>query len=247
MTQWITGRIVSNTHWTRNLFSLKVDADIRRFTAGQYINLALDVDGRRVSDPYSILSAPGERPLEFFLYTHLEGDLSTALARSRAGDTVWIESEAGGDFTLEQITPAQTLWLLATGTGVAPFVSMLKTDQPWQRFDHVILVYAARVLDDLCYTGVFDELRKHDPERFSFLPFLSREHSAGCLHGHIPAAIADGSLEAAAGRSLDPRDNQIMLCGNPGMIRDAVSRLEHRGFAENRPGRPGQLTFESYW
>ncbi len=247
MTHWIHGRVVDNTHWTDNLFSLQVEAPVEPFRAGQYINLGLELDGRLVTDPYSIISGPGEQPLEFFLYTHLEGELSTALARLRAGDTLTIESQASGDFTLDQVPSADTLWLLATGTGVAPFIAMLRSERPWQQFRHVVLAYAARVRDDLCYTRVIDSVRDRHPRHFSFVPFISREAVRDTVHGHIPEAITDGALEAAAERSLDPASSQVMLCGNPGMIKEAVARLETRGFTRNRPASPGELTFEAYW
>lgn len=246
-TDWTQGKVIGNTHWTPNLFSLTIDADIAPFTAGQYTSLGLDLGDRFISDPYSILSAPGEKPLEFFFYTRLEGDLSTALARLETGDRVWVHRRPAGGFTLDNVPPGDTLWLLATGTGVAPFLSMLRTDQPWQRYRHVILVYAVRYRQDLRYTALLDELHLRYPGRFTFIPFVSREAVPGSLHGHIPSAIRDGTLERAGGELLHPESAQVMLCGNPGMVQDTVAVLHDRGFLSNTAERLGQLHYESYW
>lgn len=248
MTDWVKGVVVANTHWTDNLFSLQIQADIAPFEAGQYTSLALDVNGERVAQPYSILSAPGEQPLEFFFYTQLEGDLSRALSRRVEGDSVWVQYQPAGTLTLTGIsTPGKTLYLMATGTGVAPFISMLKTDQPWQHFEHVVLVYAARIWDDFRYRELFEALQQRFPGRFTLLPFISREQRTGTLHGHIPDKLRSGELEQQLGRQLAPEDSHIMLCGNPGMVKDAVAELQGRGFRDNRPGHPGQLSYESYW
>lgn len=249
MTDWIRGKVVNNRHWTNNLFSLTIDADIAPFRAGQYTNLALDIDGQRISDPYSILSAPDERPLEFFFYTRLEGDLSTALTRLRTGDAIWVDSQPAGGFTLDTVPDSDELWLLATGTGVAPFLSMLKTTEPWQRFRHIVLVYAVRYHQDLRYRELFDELHLRYPDRFTLIPVVSRETIPDTLSGHIPERLADGALQRVSGRTLAPATSQVMLCGNPGMIRDTVSLLGQEGFRNGEQNRDshGQLHYESYW
>lgn len=248
MTDWVKGVVVGITHWTDNLFSLRIQADIAPFSAGQYISLGLDVDGERVAQPYSILSAPGEQPLEFFFYTQLEGDLSRALSRRRDGDTVWVQPRAEGTLTLADIPDRRdVLCLMATGTGVAPFISMLKTDEPWQRFDRVVLVYAARVWADFRYRELFAELQARYPERFILVPFISRESRDGAIRGHIPDSLRKGELEQRMGLTLQPENSHVMLCGNPGMVKEAVALLQDRGFTDNRPGRAGQLSYESYW
>ncbi len=247
MNEWIKGVVAANTHWTDNLFSLQIEADLQDFVAGQYTSLSLASGESRKAQPYSILSAPHRRPYEFFFYTNLDGELSTELARLQSGDELWIQNKPEGLFTLEQVAAADDLWLLATGTGVAPFFSMLQTPEIWQRYKHVVLVYAVRSRIDICYKSLIEGLQRSHPRQFSFVPFVSREVCADTLYGHIPVAIKTGELETYAKRELHPETSQIMLCGNPGMVQDANAALKLRGFTENQSNCSGQITFESYW
>jgi ferredoxin--NADP+ reductase len=278
MTDWVKGVVAANTHWTNNLFSLRIDADIEPFEAGQYTWLALDSanqqDAVRSGQPYSILSGPDEQTLEFFFYTHVEGELSQYLSQLKPGQQLWVKRQPAGNLTLSQVRVAPVLCLLATGTGVAPFISMLKTAEPWQRFEQVVLAYAVRQVDDLRYRDLFDALSAKHGNRFRLIPFVSRETPAGlklpdAIHGHIPASLISGEFEKVLGIPLTPDSSQIMLCGNPGMVKDAIALLLQRGFKDNRRGEtgnssgntngtgasnhnsnrdlPGQLTYEAYW
>ena len=244
---WTEGTVAGITHRTQNLFSLQIDADVAPFAAGQYTSLALDVDGERIAQPYSILSAPQNRPLEFFFYTQPDGQLSARLSQLKTGDRLWVQRKPEGSFTLQQVPAGKALWLLATGTGVAPFLSMLREGSLWQRFEQVHLVYAVRHCDDIAYNELIMATREHFGERFSFIPFVSREKREGCVHGHIPASISNGTLERVAGHPFSLDDSQFMLCGNPGMVQDALAALEQRGFTRSSEGRHGHITLEAYW
>ncbi len=247
MAEWVEGTVAGNARWTPALFSLTIDAAVDGYAAGQFTSLALDLDGERIARPYSHLSPPGRRPLEYFLYTATGGRLSNALARLGAGDRVWVKKRSNGFFVLDEVPDCEELWMLATGTGVAPFLSILGTETPWRRFRRVVLAYAARTGADLCYRELIDALLERRGEALSFHPFVSRERVPGALRGRIPAAIEDGRLEAAAGLALSPERSHCMLCGNPGMVRDAAAALKERGLARNRRRTPGQITVENYW
>lgn len=244
---WIEGTVAGNVHLTQNLFSLRIEADLAPFVAGQYTSLALDIDGQRIAQPYSILSSPGRQPVEFFFYTNPDGQLSTELGKLQTGDSVWIQEQAEGGFTLQQVPQADNLWLLATGTGVAPFLSILQTPEPWERFGHVVLVYAVRQWLDLGYGELIKTLQTTHGDKFTFVPFVSREKIEGSIHGHIPASITSGTLERVAGRTMNLAGSQFMLCGNPGMVQDATMALEQKGFSRHKNGINGQITLESYW
>lgn len=257
---WVEARISAVSHWTDNLFSLRLAASLPGFEAGQYTWLALPDNSpepvnaqllEAIAQPYSILSTPSASELEFFFYTQVEGDVSRRLSRLKVGDNLWLKQQAEGTLTLSRASSASTLCLLATGTGVAPFVSMLGTAEIWQRFERVILVYAVRQWQDLRYREVFARLRSRYPQRFKLIPFVSREpvpdSEPDAIHGHIPASLANGELEQKAGLVLTPHNCQIMLCGNPGMVKDAIAVLHERGFRDNKPSGSGQLNYEAYW
>jgi ferredoxin--NADP+ reductase len=137
--------------------------------------------------------------------------------------------------------------MLATGTALGPFLSFLKTDEPWQRFEKLILVHAVRHAEDLNYAEIIAGFQAGHPEQFSFIPFVSREKHETALDGRIPEAIENGRLEGRAGVAIDPADSQFMLCGNLGMIQDTTAALQKRGLEKNRRQKPGQITTEKYW
>lgn len=247
MSVWVEGSVVENTHWTDNLFSLKIDAPIEKFKAGQFTSLGLDFEGERIARPYSFLSAPGKQPIEFFFYTAIDGVLSNAMTNLRFGDKIFVKREANGFFTLEEVPDGKTLWLLATGTGVAPYFSILETEEPWERFKKIVLVHAVRRTADLRYQNLISKLSCAFHDRFIFRAFVSRESSTTALPGRIPAAITGGLLEKSVGIKLSANDSQIMLCGNPDMITDSITALKSKGLKKHRRRNPGQITVEKYW
>jgi ferredoxin/flavodoxin---NADP+ reductase len=145
---------------------------------------------------------------------------------------------------LREVPDAETLWLVSTGTGIAPFLSILRTETPWRRFRNVVLVHAVRHAHELTYQAMIREIQKDHPLRY--VTFVSREPHTGSLAGRIPAAIRDGRLEAAAGAKFDERCH-VMLCGNPEMLKDATSALLERGLRKHRRRTPGHITVESFW
>lgn len=247
MQRWVEGKISENIHWTGNLFTLKIDAEIEKFTAGQFTSLALDINGERIARPYSYLNSPNQRPLEFFFYTATNGILSNALVKLSAGDTVWVKSQSTGFFVLDEVPKCKNLWLLGTGTGVAPFFSILNTEEPWDRFEKVILIHAVRTLADLRYQEVVQSLRQKHKDQFLFEAFVSRERAPGTSNGRIPIALADKTLETKLGVDLDPAHSHLMLCGNPAMVKDSSEVLKGRGFKKHRRRTPGQITTENFW
>jgi len=247
MANWIEGIVVENIHWTENLFSLKIQAKVDTFKAGQFTSLALDINGERIARPYSYLSSPGQQPLEFFFYAATDGLLSNALIKLAPGDSIWLKQQANGFFVLEEIPESNDLWMLATGTGVAPFFSILNTAEPWLRFDSIILVQAVRTESDLKYQNLITALKQQYGDRFLHQAFVSREEIPGTMGGRIPPTIADGSLERNVGKELTIDGSQIMLCGNPDMVKDSVEILRTKGFSKNRRRTPGQITVENYW
>lgn len=246
MAQWVKGTVIQSRQWASGLPSLQFEADIAPFKAGQFVQLAMDVDGERVIRPYSFVNAPHERPLEIYFNVVNEGPLTPRFADLRPGDWFWVRKNAGGLMTLDQIPAVPHLWLLATGTGVGPFLSILKSDEPWRRFERIVLVHAVRTRDDLTYRDTLEQLQAAHPEQLALVPFVSRERVPDTLHGRIPASLDEGGLEARAGLDLDPDRAHVMLCGNSGMINDAIRVLEGRGLKRHRRRDPGHITTEKY-
>jgi ferredoxin--NADP+ reductase len=247
MGKWIEGTVVGQKQWTDHLFSLQVDAEIGSFEPGQWVKLALPVGGEFIARPYSFVNGPKDRPHEFYYNTVPEGHLSHRLARLEPMDVVFLAPGASGLFTLAEVPDAESLWLIATGTGLGPFLSMLRWDAPWQRFGKVVLAHAVRHAADLTYREALEAVRKAHPGQFRMVSFVSREKHAGSLAGRVPDAIADERLERAAGVALSARSAQVMLCGNPDMVLDVTDALKARGLRRHRHREPAQIAVEPYW
>jgi ferredoxin--NADP+ reductase len=244
--KWLEAQVIENRQWTDALFSLRVKGPALGFEAGQFVRIALDVEGERVARPFSFVNAPGDPVLEFYGIVVPEGPLSPRLERLAAGDRLYVAPNPAGFLVLSEVPDAQSLWLLATGTGIAPFLSMLRTEAPWQRFRDVVLVHAVRHARELVYRELIHEIGAARPS-LRYLTFVSRESHPASLAGRIPAAIADGRLERAAGSALSPQGAHVMLCGNPDMLKDASAALAARGLRKHRRRTPGHVSVESFW
>ncbi|OGU69469.1 MAG: ferredoxin--NADP(+) reductase [Ignavibacteria bacterium RIFCSPLOWO2_02_FULL_55_14] len=246
MSKFVEGTVVGKRRWAERLYSLQVAAEVAPFQAGQFTKLALDINGEMVGRAYSFINAPGETPLEFYFIEVPGGLLTQRLAVLEAGDAVWVAPQAAGFLTLSEVPNAKHLWLLSTNTGIAPFLSILKTEEPWQRFERVVLAHAVRYADELANGETIRDFAQQHGEQFRFVPFVSRADTNFALRARIPETIADGRLEAKAGVALAPESSQVMLCGNPDMVRDTTEALLVRGLKKNRRRDPGHITVESY-
>ena len=239
--KWLESRVIENRRWTDALFSLRVEGPQLRFEAGQFVRIALD---QRIARPFSFVNPPDDPVLEFYGIVVPEGPLSPRLMELRAGERLLVAPNPAGFLVLSEVPDAETLWLVATGTGIAPFLSILRTGTPWRRFRNVVLVHAVRHARELVYPDMIRKIVKENSLRY--LTFVSREAAPGSLAGRIPAAVRDGRLETAAGLALDGHSH-VMLCGNPDMLKDASGALAERGLRKHRRRTPGHITVESFW
>jgi len=251
MTAWVQGRVESVRRWTDDLCSVRVVAPEVTFTAGQFARLALPAPAGEkepmIGRPYSFVNPPDRAPHEFYLIVVPGGPLSPRLAALAPGDALWLGPRANGFFTLGEVPAAEALWCLATGTGIGPFLSMLRTAEPWERFARVVLVHGVRFAAELTYQDAVAEVRAAHPGAFTYVPMVTREAHPGALPGRIPVAIADGRLEARASLALGPENAHAMLCGNPAMVDDVQKVLAERGMRRHRRREPGHITVETYW
>jgi len=246
MSGWLTGKVIENRQWTGALFSLRVECPVLKFQAGQFVRIALDLGGERIARPFSFVNAPADPVMEFYGVIVPQGPLSPHLARLKAGDPLYVADNPSGFLVLAEVPPAEDLWLVSTGTGIAPFLSILRTEDPWKRYRQVVLVHAVRNAGELVYKDLILELQRAR-KQFKYISFVSREAHSASLSGRIPAAIGDGRLEQAAGAQISPERSQFMLCGNPDMLKDAGAALAARGLRKNRRRAPGHITVESFW
>ena len=247
MQKWVEGTVVDQKRWTQTLFTLRVAAELAEFEAGQFAKLALAVDGEMVARPYSFVNAPHERPHEFYYVTLPDGPLTQRLCKLEAGNTVYLAPRPAGFLVLSEVPQAENLWLMSTGTGIGPFLSILKTEVPWQRFKQVVLAHAVRHAEELSYRDAIGRLEREHRGQLRTVSFVSRETAAGSLPGRIPAAIEEGRLEEAAGVVLSASASQVMICGNPEMVTDTSAALARRGMRKHRRREPGHITVENYW
>ncbi|TBU90988.1 ferredoxin--NADP reductase [Stutzerimonas kirkiae] len=239
---------------TPSLFTLRTTRDPGfRFKAGQFARLGVrKPDGTIVWRAYSMVSAPHDEFLDFFSIVVPDGEFTSELSRLRVGDELLVDKQAFGFLTLDRFPDGRDLWLLATGTGVAPFISILQDFEAWQRFERIVLVYSAREGRELAYQRLIAELPQRDyleglGDKLLYLPVVTREQVPGALQGRITALIENGELERAAGLQLTPEHSRIMLCGNPQMIEDTRTLLKTRDLNLALTRRPGQVAVENYW
>ncbi|WFF37978.1 ferredoxin--NADP reductase [Moraxella nasibovis] len=256
-------KVLSKTVWSPTLFSFTTTRpDGFRFEAGQFARLGVNpcelqhtdnAPDERIFRAYSVASSPYDEHLEFFSVVMPDGAFTSQLQHLAVGDTLYLNPEPFGFLTLSRYQePApKTLWLLATGTGLAPFLSMLGDLSVWEQYESIILVYSARTLSELAYTDRINELADtfgklcDNPAKFIYVPIVTRESVSGCLNARIPALIASGELEQVAGASF-ASDCHAMLCGNPQMIDDTKKALQDKGLTMNRRG-VGNIAVENYW
>ncbi len=246
MTEWLQGTIVERRQWTDGLFSLRFKADIGSFKAGQFVRIGLDIDGERVGRPYSLVNAPHESVLEIYFNVVESGPLSPRLATLNPGDTLWVSKAANGFLVLDEVPETKHLWMLATGTGIGPFLSILKTDAPWGRFDKVVLGHSVGYAGELAYRDIIETACAAQGDKLVYVPLVTRESVPGALSQRIPSTLESGELELRTGIKLAPESSHVMLCGNSAMITDVTELLSKRAMQRHRRREPGHITTEKY-
>jgi ferredoxin--NADP+ reductase len=249
MAQWLDATVVKRIDWNDHLFSLRFScADFPQFKAGQFTKIGLlQEDGKVVSRPYSLVNGPQDHELEIIAVPVEGGVLSPKLHELQVGNSLKIMAPPTGFLILDEVPKSRNLWLIATGTGVGPFLSILATEQVWASYENVVLIYGTRWQQDLAYLALIESWQARFPERFHFVPVVSREQVTGCLQGRIPTLLKSTSVQSQVGLSISATDSQVMLCGNPEMIQDTVDLLTELGLSKHLRRSPGQISMERYW
>ena len=252
MSAFATERVLSVRHWNDDYFSFTTTRDdALRFENGQFVMIGLMVDGRPLMRAYSIASANWEEQLEFFSIKVPDGPLTSRLQHLQPGDDLLVSRKPTGTLLISDLHPGRTLYLLATGTGLAPFLAVIKDPETWERFEHVVLTHGVRGVGDLCYREYIEnELPRHEflgeilGRRLHYYPAVTREPFR--TQGRLTTLLESGRIAADLGLPpLDAAHDRAMICGSPQMLADFRAILDARGFQPApRIGTPGHYVFE---
>lgn len=246
MPNWLTARVAERHQWNHRLCSLKLELKLPEFEAGQFISLGLEIDGKVVVRPYSLVNPPGAAYPEVFFNRVDQGTLSRHLFNAQPGERLICGPRAGGFFVLSQVPAAQQLWLCATGTGLGPFLSMLRTVDPWESFERVILIHGVRDHSEMAYNEQLHAIKQQHPYQFDYFYSVTRNPDTKYLTQRIPNLLLSSEIENSLALTLTANNAQVMLCGNAGMVNECLAVLEARGLKQNRRRDPGQITLEIY-
>lgn len=244
-------RILDVHHWTDRLFTIKCTRSAGfRFSNGQFVMMGLQVEEKPLVRAYSMASANYEDTLEFFSIKVAEGPLTSRLQHVKVGDSILVGTRPTGTLVIGNLRPGRTLWLIATGTGLAPFLSIIKDPETYERFERVVLTHTCRRVDELAYASFIEhELPSSEHlgelvhSRLIYYPTVTRESFRNS--GRITDLIASGKAFADLGLPpFDREHDRIMLCGSPEMLKDTAHLLEARGFEEGNSGEPGDYLVE---
>ena len=248
----VTAQIVTSVHhWTDRLFTFTVTRDPAfRFENGQFVMMGLMLNGKPLLRAYSVASANYDENLEFLSIKVPDGPLTSHLQSIEVGDTVLVGRKATGTLLLHNMLPGRNLYFLSTGTGLAPFMSLIKDPDVYDRYEKVILVHGCRLVDELAYHDfITEDLPKNEflgelvAEKLIYYPTVTREE----FHhrGRVTELIETGKLFEDIGLpEFDPAQDRVMICGSEAMLAELVEMLKARGFSEGNNAKPGAYVIE---
>src|SRR5690606_12700644 len=244
-------RVLSVRHWNDTLFSFTTTRDESlRFKNGHFVMIGLEVEGRPLLRAYSIASANYDDYLEFFSIKVPDGPLTSRLQHLREGDMIYVSRKPTGTLVLDHLLPGKHLYLLSTGTGLAPFMSIVRDPETYERFDKIILVHGVRYQDELAYQHYTQhELANNEffgeqvKQKLIHYPTVSRE--TYIHYGRVTDLMKIGKLFLDSGLPKpNVDDDRFMVCGSPAMLKDTCKILDEHGFAESRHGKQGHYVVE---
>ena len=251
MSAFLEERVLSVHHWTDRLFSFTTTRDpALRFSNGHFTMIGLRVNGKPLLRAYSIVSANYEEHLEFLSIKVPDGPLTSQLQHIQVGDTIIVGKKPTGTLLIDYLLPGKRLYLLGTGTGLAPFMSIVRDPETYEKFEQVVLVHGVRIKDELAYHDMLVEhLPNHEflgelvTSKLRYYPTVTRESYRNM--GRMTELMENGKLFTDLGvPPLDPAIDRVMICGSPAMLRDLKHMLEVRGFKEGNTTKPGDFVIE---
>jgi ferredoxin--NADP+ reductase len=244
-------RVLSVHHWTDNLFSFTTTRDSSfRFRNGEFTMIGLRVNEKPLLRAYSVASANYEDNLEFFSIKVADGPLTSRLQHLKAGDEIIVGRKATGTLVIDNLKNGRNLYLIGTGTGLAPFLSVIKDPETYERFEKVVLLHGCRRVAELAYGELITEKLPHDEmigdmvrAQLIYYPTVTRDPFRN--RGRITDLITSGKLfDDIALPGLDPEQDRVMICGSPALLADTKKLLLDRGFVEGNQGEPADFVVE---
>lgn len=244
--------VTSVHHWNDTLFSFRTTRDPSlRFTSGHFVMIGLEVDGKPLMRAYSVASANYEEHLEFLSIKVQDGPLTSRLQKIQVGDKILVGRKAVGTLVVDDLTPAKNLYLFGTGTGLAPFMSIIQDPYTYEKFEKVVLVHGVRLVSELAYHDfITHELPQHEllgeliRDKLIYYPLVTREPFRN--QGRLTDQIVNGELAKGVGLpQLSPANDRAMMCGSPSMLKDLCQILDDAGFKVSpSQGVPGDYVIE---
>ena len=252
MSKLTTEKVLSVHHWNDSLFSFKTTRDTAlRFENGQFVMIGLDVEGRPLTRAYSIASPNYEEHLEFFRIKVPNGPLTSRLQHLRPGDPIVVSKKPTGTLVLHDLLPGKHLYLFSTGTGLAPFLSVIQDPETYERFDKIVLLHGVRYVSELAYSEFIENFLPQNEyfgdairDKLIYYPTVTREEFRH--QGRVTDLVTSGKLFEDIGLPpLDPAVDRAMICGSPHMLKDCCDMLDARGFKVSpHIGAPGDYVIE---
>ena len=243
--------VLSIHHWTDKLFTFTTTRDTSlRFSNGHFTMIGLRVNNKPLLRAYSIVSPNHEEHLEFLSIKVADGPLTSRLQHIQVGEKIIVGRKPTGTLVIDYLLPGKRLYLLSTGTGLAPFMSIIRDPETYERFEQVILVHGVRQADELAYHDlVVDHLPQHEflgeliSKQLLYYPTVTRETYRNM--GRVTDLMESGKMFADLNLPpLDPVHDRVMICGSPGMLKDLKHLLEKTGFKEGNTSKPGDFVIE---
>ncbi len=251
MAKVITETVTDIHHWNDNLFSFKTSRNAGlKFENGHFVMMGLEVEGKPLMRAYSIASANYDEELEFFSIKVPDGPLTSRLQNIQVGDPILVSTKPTGTLIADHLLPGKNLYLISTGTGLAPFMSIIRDPSVYERFDKIVLTHGVRTVSELAYQDVILEQLPSDEylgdviaEKLIYYPTVTREPFQN--QGRITDQLASGQLPRAIGLGdINPEHDRFMVCGSPAMLKDTCQWLDQQGFSESRHGHQAHYVIE---
>ncbi|HKJ61990.1 MAG TPA: ferredoxin--NADP reductase [Hyphomicrobiales bacterium] len=251
MSNFTEETVLSVRHWTDTLFSFKATRSPSfRFINGQFTMIGLEIEGKPLLRAYSMVSTNYDDELEFFSIKVPDGPLTSRLQHITEGDHIIVGKKPTGTLIHDNLLPGRTLYLIATGTGLAPFMSIIRDPETYEKFEKIVLVHGCRIVAELAYGDYIMKSLPEDEylgesirEKLIYYPTVTRE--AFQHRGRVTDLVTSGQLFSDIGLSrFGPEHDRVMLCGSPQMLEDMKAIVEENGFVEGSSGKPGSYVIE---